>query len=63
MVNIRRLHIGQLVEYRGKSWKVCSLSVLLNDPVIHLVPAEDEYDWDAIVEVWYEDFQKLSISV
>lgn len=51
------LRLGQWVNYRGEIYKVVAISMLFDDPYVHLAPKGD--DWDQVVEVYGRDLQFL----
>ncbi len=59
-MNTEELHLKQLVLYMGKIWRICSVSDLLDDPRIHIVPPDDD-TWENIIELWEKDFPEINI--
>ena len=51
------LHLGQWVVYRGTQYKVAAASMLLDDPVVHLV--SPDLDWDKVVELYGTDLDHI----
>jgi hypothetical protein len=48
-LELAELHLGQWVVFRGVQYKVAAASCLLDDPVVHLV--KPDLDWDSVIEL------------
>jgi hypothetical protein len=52
-LELKEMRLGQWVSYRGIQYKVAALSMLLDDPYVHLCPPD--LDWDKTIEVYGRD--------